>query len=77
MRMYAEEWVTLISLLRPDLADAQVRVVSHTVFGMINSLPTLNSGLDVETITATVRPMALNAMLVAEEPAREGPAPAT
>lgn len=63
MRLYAEEWIGLVARLRPELSDAQTRVLTHAVFSMINSVPTFNSGLDPDTLAATVRTAALNALL--------------
>jgi AcrR family transcriptional regulator len=68
MRMYVEEWVNVISTLRPELSDAQARVAAHAAFGLLNSLTTFNSGLDKESIAATVRPMVLNALLIPTTP---------
>jgi AcrR family transcriptional regulator len=73
MRMYVEEWVNVISTLRPELSDAQARVAAHAVFGLLNSLTTFNSGLDKESIAATVRPMVLNALLTRDAPGQDGP----
>jgi AcrR family transcriptional regulator len=69
MRLYVEEWVEVISTLRPDLSDGQARVVAHGLFGLLNSVNSFNSGLDAGTLAATIRPMALNAVLAT------GPAP--
>ncbi len=76
MRLYAEEWIVLVARLRPELSDAQTRVLSHAVFSMINSVPTFNSGLDRDTLIKTIHTAALNALLVpaAEDPAPAGPA---
>jgi AcrR family transcriptional regulator len=64
MRLYAEEWSGLVSRLRPDLSDAQTRILTHAVFSMINAVPQFNSGLDTETVAATIRAAALNALLI-------------
>ncbi|MBB1156209.1 MULTISPECIES: TetR/AcrR family transcriptional regulator [Amycolatopsis] len=64
MRLYAEEWSALVERLRPDLSDAQNRVLTHAVFSMINSVPQFNSGLDVESVASTIRTAAVNALLV-------------
>lgn len=63
MRLYAEEWSGLVSRLRPDLSDAQTRVLTHAVFSMINAVPQFNSGLDPEIVAETIRTAALNALL--------------
>jgi AcrR family transcriptional regulator len=64
MRLYAEEWSGLLERLRPDLSDAQNRVLTHAVFSMINSVPQFNSGLDPESVATTVRTAAINALLI-------------
>jgi AcrR family transcriptional regulator len=64
MRLYAEEWSGLVTRLRPDLSDAQTRVLTHAVFSMINAVPQFNSGLDPQIVGATIRTAALNALLV-------------
>lgn len=72
MRLYAEEWIGLVARLRPELSDAQTRVLTHAVFSMINSVPTFNSGLDPDTLAATVRTAALNALLAPASAATPG-----
>ena len=64
MRLYAEEWSMLVERLRPDLSDAQNRVLTHAVFSMINSIPQFNSGLDPDSVGQTIRTAALNALLL-------------
>ncbi|NGO67306.1 TetR/AcrR family transcriptional regulator [Streptomyces boncukensis] len=64
MRLYAEEWSALVERLRPDLSDAQNRVLTHAVFSMINAVPQFNSGLDPESVAMTVRTAAINALLI-------------
>ncbi|MGW4397965.1 TetR/AcrR family transcriptional regulator [Amycolatopsis nivea] len=64
MRLYAEEWSALVERLRPDLSDAQNRVLTHAVFSMINSVPQFNSGLDAESVASTIRTAAVSALLV-------------
>ncbi|WP_199831180.1 TetR/AcrR family transcriptional regulator [Streptomyces sp. NBRC 110028] len=64
MRLYAEEWSGLVTRLRPDLSDAQTRVLTHAVFSMINAVPQFNSGLDPDIVATTIRTAAINALLV-------------
>ncbi|TDD36814.1 TetR/AcrR family transcriptional regulator [Saccharopolyspora elongata] len=64
MRLYAEEWSGLVERLRPDLSDAQTRILTHAVFSMINSVPQFNSGLDPESVGKTIQTAAINALLV-------------
>jgi AcrR family transcriptional regulator len=67
MRLYAEEWSVLVTRLRPDLSDAQTRVLTHAVFSMINAVPQFNSGLDPAIIGTTIRTAAINALLTPPE----------
>ncbi|MDW6064069.1 hypothetical protein SAZ11_46625 [Streptomyces sp. FXJ1.4098] len=64
MRLYAEEWSGLVTRLRPDLSDAQTRVLTHAVFSMINAVPQFNSGLDPDIVATTIRTAAINALLI-------------
>ncbi|AQA10821.1 hypothetical protein BV401_10340 [Streptomyces malaysiensis subsp. malaysiensis] len=64
MRLYAEEWSGLVSRLRPDLSDAQTRILTHAVFSMINAVPQFNSGLDPDIVATTIRTAAINALLI-------------
>ncbi len=64
MRLYAEEWSGLVSRLRPDLSDAQTRILTHAVFSMINAVPQFNSGLEPDIVATTIRTAAINALLV-------------
>jgi AcrR family transcriptional regulator len=64
MRLYAEEWSGLVTRLRPDLSDAQTRVLTHAVFSMINAVPQFNSGLDPAVVGTTIRTAAINALLI-------------
>lgn len=44
-RLYVEEWVSVLAPLRPDLADAEVRVLVHAAIGAIQSTLSFRSGL--------------------------------
>lgn len=63
MRLYVEEWVDVLTALRPDLSDGQLRVVAHGLFGMMNSSKQFHSGLDAETIVQTIAPMVYQAAI--------------
>ena len=69
MSMYAEEWISVLIPLRPDLSEPEVRLLTQSVFSMLNVTATLRKGLDLESIVATMQPAALHALL--------GRAPAT
>ncbi|MFJ6939017.1 TetR/AcrR family transcriptional regulator [Streptomyces sp. NPDC101132] len=40
-RQYVELWVEVVSKLHPEVAEAEVRVAVHAVFGLLNSTPHL------------------------------------
>jgi putative lipase involved disintegration of autophagic bodies len=44
-RRYLEEWVSVLAPVRPDLADAEVRLTVHAAIGAIQSILFHNSGL--------------------------------
>ena len=62
MNIYAEEWISTVAPLRPDLSEPEVRVLTHAVFSMLNTLPTLNRGLDQESVVKTMSTAALQAL---------------
>lgn len=62
MNMYAQEWVSMVLRLRPDLSEPQVRLLTQAVFSMLNSVATLNKGLDQEEIVATMTTAAIQAL---------------
>jgi AcrR family transcriptional regulator len=49
-RHYIEEWVSVVAPLRPDLADAEVRMTVHAAIGAIHSILFHNSGLPPERL---------------------------
>jgi len=49
-RHYVEEWVSVVAPLRPDLADAEVRLTVHAAIGAIQSILFHNSGLPSERL---------------------------
>lgn len=40
-RLYVEEWVAVLTALRPELTAAEARVLAHAAFGLMNSTPYL------------------------------------
>lgn len=62
MNLYAQEWVLVVLQLRPDLSEPQVRLLTQVVFSMLNSVATLNKGLDEEEIVATMSTAAVQAL---------------
>ncbi|WP_193045621.1 TetR/AcrR family transcriptional regulator [Mycolicibacterium baixiangningiae] len=62
MNLYAQEWVLLVMQLRPDLSEPQARLLTQAVFSMLNSVATLNKGLNQEDIVATMSTAAIQAL---------------
>ena len=62
MNQYAEEWISTVLQLRPELAGSEVRLLTHSVFSMLNTLPTLYRGLDQEAIVKTMSTAAIQAL---------------
>lgn len=73
MAIYAEEWISVLIPLRPDLSEPEVRLLTQSVFAMLNVTATLRKGLDHESIVATMKHAALLALL-GREPATSQPA---
>ena len=62
MNLYAEEWISIITTLRPDLSEPEVRLLTQSVFSMLNATATLNRGLDRESIVTTMTTAAIAAL---------------
>ena len=45
-RLYVEEWVGVLTLLRPELEPAEARVLAHAAFGLMNSTPFLGGEVE-------------------------------
>jgi AcrR family transcriptional regulator len=45
-RLYVEEWVTVLTALRPELSAGEARVLAHAAFGLMNSTPFLGGEVD-------------------------------
>src|ERR1700736_995020 len=61
-RMYVEEWVHVISELRPDLSDVEVRTVAHAAITLLQSPSEYHSGLHDERMIDVLAQMALAAI---------------
>jgi len=68
MNLYAEEWISVVAMLRPDLSDPAVRLLTQTVFSMLNAAATLHKGLDHETIITTMSTAAYHALTASSPP---------
>lgn len=62
MNLYAEEWISIVAALRPDLSEPEVRLLTQSVFSMLNAVATLNKGLDQESIVKTMSTAAIKAL---------------
>lgn len=51
-RLYLEEWVHILSSIRPELNDAEARVLVHAAIGAIHSVLFFTSGLEAEALDA-------------------------
>jgi AcrR family transcriptional regulator len=61
-REYVEQWVDVLTRLRPELTPDAARVCAHAVFGLMNSTPFLRSPLARDRVSALLREMALAAL---------------
>jgi AcrR family transcriptional regulator len=66
-RAYVEEWVAALTAARPELGEARARVAAHAVLGLINSTPFQAPDVAGDDLAATLRSMALAALLCPAE----------
>ena len=57
-RHYVEDWVHVLAPLRPDLADAELRLAVHAATGAIQSTLFFRSGLEPERMSDRLAEMA-------------------
>lgn len=50
-RLYVEEWVHVLAVLRPELSDAQLRTLVHAAIGAIQSVLFFTSGLSDDQLS--------------------------
>jgi len=62
-RLYVEEWVAVLTALRPDLEAADARVLAHAAFGLMNSTPFLGGEVERGRAATLLRAAALAALL--------------
>jgi len=62
-RMYVEEWVVVLTAVRPDLSPAEARVLAHAAFGLMNSTPFLGGEVERGRRAALLRAATLAALL--------------
>jgi len=61
-RLYVEEWVRVLTALRPDLPAADARVLAHAAFGLMNSTPFLSGEVDRRRCADLLRAATLAAL---------------
>jgi AcrR family transcriptional regulator len=61
-RLYVEEWVTVLAMLRPELVPSEARVLAHSAFGLMNSTPFLGGEVDRIRRAALLRKAAVHAL---------------
>jgi AcrR family transcriptional regulator len=62
-RLYVEEWVSVLTDLRPDLVAGEARVLAHAAFGLMNSTPFLGGEVERERRAALLRDATLAALV--------------
>ena len=61
-RMNIEEWVHVLTQVRPELSDAEARVMVHAALGMGVAICNYKTGLDDESLAELIRSMVLAAL---------------
>ncbi len=61
-RLYVEEWVTVLTILRPQLTDGEARVLAHAAFGLMNSTPFLGGEVERQRRAELLRAATLAAL---------------
>jgi AcrR family transcriptional regulator len=62
-RLYVEEWVTVLTALRTELASpAEARVLAHAAFGLMNSTPFAGGEVDADRQAELLRKATLAAL---------------
>lgn len=69
-RLLIEEWVHMLSQVRPGLTDGEARLTVRAVGGLLNSLAFYHSDMDPARLQIILARMAMGALL-AEYPPRE------
>jgi AcrR family transcriptional regulator len=62
-RRYVEEWVGVLTALRPQLTGDEARVLAHAAFGLMNSTPFLGPEVDRDRRAVLLRAATLAALL--------------
>jgi AcrR family transcriptional regulator len=62
-RLYVEEWVAVLGILRPELEPGEARVLAHSAFGLMNSTPFLGGEVDRQRRSALLRTATAHALV--------------
>lgn len=62
-RLYVEEWVNVLTNLRPELVAGEARVLAHAAFGLMNSTPFLGGEVERDRRAALLRAATLAALV--------------
>jgi hypothetical protein len=54
-RLYVEEWVKVLTRIRPELTAPEARVLAHAAFGLMNSTPFLGGEVNRERLADLLR----------------------
>ncbi|MDG4762997.1 TetR/AcrR family transcriptional regulator [Solwaraspora sp. WMMD406] len=61
-RLYVEEWVGVLTVLRGELSAGEARVLAHAAFGLMNSTPFLGGEVDRDRRAVLLRAATLAAL---------------
>src|SRR5262245_12267411 len=61
-RLYVEEWVGVLGVLRPGLHPGEARVLAHSAFGLMNSTPFLGGEVDRQRRAQLLRDATVSAL---------------
>ncbi|GAA4677808.1 TetR/AcrR family transcriptional regulator [Phytohabitans rumicis] len=62
-RLYVEEWVSVLTTLRPELSAGEARVLAHAAFGLMNSTPFLGGEVERTRRAALLRDATMAALI--------------
>ncbi|MFI5959565.1 TetR/AcrR family transcriptional regulator [Cryptosporangium sp. NPDC051539] len=61
-RQYVEEWVQVLTKVRPEWSEEEARAAAHATFGLLNSTHYLPGDLDEMAAASLLTKLALNAL---------------
>jgi AcrR family transcriptional regulator len=62
-RLHIEEWAHVLSLVRPDLTEGEVRLTVGATFGLLSSVVSYRSGLERSRLEQLLQDMAESALI--------------